>query len=157
MVRESKSAGPLSRFRDAAAAGSKEETMSTKVFAHALCQLIGSVPAPLLMNDPNGSAVSETSDRLMKAFLDFGSETDDNMNCFRHVEYGRVDSVCGPSPIYGLKLKGKEILLVDIIHMIEDLDLPREISEQYPDLTEAEWSAITRMATMMFCAFELHD
>ena len=127
--------------------------MSSKVlFARALCQLVDSLPAPL--NDLNGPAVSEKSDQLMKAFLNFGSETDDNMNCFRHVEYGRVDRVYRPKPFYGLKVKGKKISLVDVMHMVEDLDLPTEIAEQYPDLTKDEWSAITRMVTMILLAFE---
>ena len=128
--------------------------MSSKVFAHALCQLIDSVPVPLLMNDLNGSAYSEQSDQLMKAFLEFGSETDDNVNCFRHVEYGRVARVYGPNPIYGLKLKGKNILLASVMNMVEDLDIPAEIAERYPDLIKDEWSAITRMATMILLAFQ---
>ena len=76
--------------------------MSSKVFAHALCELIDSSPEPLHVKELNGSAVSEKSDRLMKPFLEFGSETDDNVNCFQHVEYGRVgDRVCGPNaPIW---------------------------------------------------------
>ena len=132
--------------------------MSSKIFAHALCELIDSSPEPLHVQDLNGFVVSEKSDRLMKAFLEFGSETDDNVNCFQHVEYGRVDNrVCGPNPIYGLKIKGKKILLADVMNIVENLELPSEICERYPDLTGEEWSAITRMATMILCAFEQHD
>lgn len=128
---------------------------SKQVFAQTLCQLIDSSPGPRRKKDISRAVVSMKSDRLMKAFLNFGSETDDNMNCFRHVEYGRVDGpVWRPNPRYGLKLKGKQILLSDVIHMVEDLKLPSEIGEKYPDLTEAEWSAITRMATMVLLAFE---
>lgn len=132
--------------------------MPSKAFPQALCQLIDRSPGPLRKKDLSRSVVSEKSDRLMKAFLEFGSETDDNVNCFRHVEYGRVDNrVCGPNPIYGLKVKGKKILLADVIHMVEDLKIPNEIGERYPDLTEDEWSAITRMATMILLAFQQYD
>ena len=132
--------------------------MSSTIFAQALCQLIDKSPGPQRMKDLSSSAVSETSERLMKAFLAFGSETDDNMNCFRHVEYGPVDNlVYRPNPIYGLKLKGKKILISDVIHSVGDLKLPTEIAEEYPDLTEDEWSAITRMATMVLLAFEQYN
>lgn len=132
--------------------------MSSKVFAQALCQLIDSSPGPLRKKDLSRSVVSKKSDRLMKAFLAFGSETDDNMNCFRHVEYGRVDNgVCGPKRTYGLKVKGKKILVADVIYLVENLKIPNEVGERYPDLTEDEWSAITRMATMILLAFEQYD
>ena len=132
--------------------------MPSKVFAQALCQLIDSSPGSLPWKELNGSVVSEKSDRLMKAFLEFGSETDDNVNCSRHVEYGRVDDrVCGPNPVYGLKIKGKKILLADVMNIVESLELPSEVCERYPDLTGDEWSAITRMTTMILCAFEQDD
>lgn len=135
---------------------------SKQIFAQALCQLIDSSPEPQRKKALSRSVVSKKSDRLMKAFLAFGSETDDNMNCFRHVEYGRVDGrvdgrTWGPKRTYGLKLKGKQILLSDVIHMVEDRKIPNEIAERYPDLTEDEWAAISRMATMILLALEEHD
>lgn len=101
-------------------------------------------------NPPGG----ERREQLMQTFLDFGSRTEDNVNCYDHVEYGLVPAVgCRPSA-YGLKLKGKDIPLVDVLHAVEDLPLPDEIKEQVPNITSKEWEAVTRMATMVFIALE---
>jgi hypothetical protein len=95
------------------------------------------------------------STQLMETFLEFGSQTDDNLNCYRHIEYGLVPGeTCRPKETYGLKLKGTNILVSDVIHLIEDLDLPVHIKEEFPSITENEWAAVTRMATMILIAFE---
>jgi hypothetical protein len=108
-----------------------------------------------LAQSDSRAALTVESTQLMEAFLEFGSQTDDNLNCYRHIEYGLVPrAVCRPKETYGLKLRGKDILVSDVIHLIEDLDLPDGIKEQFPDLTRNEWAAITRMATMMLIAFE---
>lgn len=102
------------------------------------------------MNPPS----REQGEQLMQAFLAFGSQTDDNMNCYNHVEYGLVPAVgCKPSA-YALKLKGKDIALSDVIYAVEDLPLPDAIKEQVPNITSEEWAAVTRMATMIFIALE---
>jgi hypothetical protein len=59
-----------------------------------------------------------------------------------------------PSPVTGLKIKGKDILLREIAHAIESLDMPARIREDLPDLTDAEWAAASRMITMIMLSLE---
>ena len=118
---------------------------SKERFASLLCELAQS--------DDNSRQAKGRE--LMQAFLEFGSATDDNMNCYSHIEYGSVPpGACNPKETYGLKLKGKDILISDVVHLLEGLDLPDRIKKDFPNITENEWAAVTRMATMILIAFE---
>jgi hypothetical protein len=84
------------------------------------------------------------SEQLMKAFLEFGSETPDNINCYNHIEYG-ITHDFRSSAVLGLKLKSKDLLLSKVMNVVENLELPNEVRKEFPDLTDSEWDAITRM------------
>jgi hypothetical protein len=82
------------------------------------------------------SEIKTRSNKFMKAFLNFGSSTPDNLNAFNQLEYGYVEKVeCPGIREYGLKIKGKSILLADVMHHVENLNLPIEVQEFYSDLT----------------------
>ncbi len=100
--------------------------------------------------------LSAQSDQLMKAFLEFGSETPDNVNCYNSIEYGLIHDERS-RPVCGLKLKGKELLLSRVMNVVENLELPNEVSKEFPELTNNEWDAITRMVTMILIALERGD
>lgn len=86
---------------------------------------------------------------------DEAPETDDNLNCYNHIEYGSVSpGACNSKETYGLKLKGKDILISNVVHLVEDLDLPDQIKKKFPTITRHEWAAVTRMVTMILIAFE---
>ncbi|MFL5805622.1 MAG: hypothetical protein ACJ8CR_28275 [Roseiflexaceae bacterium] len=92
---------------------------------------------------------------IMHAFLAMGSETDDNINCYHHIEYGEVserDSTIKSA--YGLKVKGKSLLVSEVMNAVEDLPIPEPIKEYFPDLTEQEWQAVTRITTMVLLSLE---
>lgn len=122
--------------------------MSSKsAFRENLCQIAS---VRLLPTD-----LEKLSDDLMRSFLDFGFETPDNLNCYDHIEVGWIhDRQFGPRSVYGLKLRDETVLVSDIIHLIEDMDLPDSVKDYYPELTENQWSAILRMATMVLLALE---
>jgi hypothetical protein len=94
----------------------------------------------------------------MKLFLSAGPETPDNLNCYRRIEYGLVEGrQFGPETILGLRVKGKDILLSDVMNVIENLELPAEVQEYFPDLTNQEWDAVTRMITTVLLSLECSD
>jgi hypothetical protein len=107
-------------------------------------------------NSLAGDELAEMSGQLMKAFLDFGSETPDNLNCFQNVEYGlvinRIDGANRDKT--GLKLKGRNVLISEVMNVVEDLEIPAEVKEYYPKLTKEQWSAITRITTMVLISLE---
>ena len=98
------------------------------------------------------------SQELLKAILALGSATDDNVNCINHVEYGMISGLpFESSESYGLKLKGKNLLLSDVMNVVENLEeVPGEVKESFPDLTNDEWGAVTRMVTIVLVALERH-
>lgn len=101
------------------------------------------------------TSAKQRNEKLMQAFLDFGSETECNLNCAAQIEYGLVtDQPYGPPQMYGLKLKQKNILISDIAWMIEGSDIPPDVQEKFPELTTQDWNAVTRMLTMVAIALE---
>jgi hypothetical protein len=100
--------------------------------------------------------LSVQSEQLMNAFLEFGSETPDNINCYNHIEFGLTHDYRSRA-VSGLKLKGKELLLSEVMNVVENLELPNKVRRELPDLTESEWDAITRMVTVILIALERRD
>lgn len=92
----------------------------------------------------------------MLEFLRFASETPDNVNCYNHIEYGVVQKSDDDYTIKttGLKIRGKDILVADVLNHFEGLDVPETVRNRFPDLTGNEWNAITRIATMLMITFE---
>jgi hypothetical protein len=89
------------------------------------------------------------------AFLRLGSATADNVNAAERIEYGVAEDGSDlPKEYAGLKLKGHDILLTDVAHAIEDLPLPDQVRAYYPDLTDADWAAATRMITMLLVSLD---
>jgi hypothetical protein len=96
------------------------------------------------------------SDEIMRIFLEMGSETPCNINCYNNIEYGVVKSLYHDNEmIYGMKLKGKNILISDIMNMIEDINLPDHIQRE-TSLTDEEWNAVTRIITMILISLECY-
>jgi hypothetical protein len=89
------------------------------------------------------------------AFLRLGSATADNVNAVERIEYGIAEDGSDlPKEYAGLKLKDHGILLTDVAHAIEDLPLPEQLRAYYPQLTEADWAAATRMITMLLVSLD---
>ncbi|MBN1450509.1 MAG: hypothetical protein JW963_05785 [Anaerolineales bacterium] len=95
------------------------------------------------------------SQELLDALLYFGSETDDNVNCVKHVEFGEsCGRQFGPPQKYGLKIRNSNILISDLIHSLEDDDIYRYLQGQFPSLNQAQIEAGLRLAVMVLLAFE---
>jgi hypothetical protein len=102
-----------------------------------------------------GMDLTDITDGIMRTLVEMGSETPDNLNCSQQIEYGRVDRrQVGPATVFGLKVKGTEMLVSDVMHLVEDDGIPESVQQYYPDLTDAQWSAVTRMTTMILLSLE---
>jgi hypothetical protein len=93
--------------------------------------------------DGQTTAPQLTSD-LRRALLDFGSETPDNLNCAGRVEIGPVGSKIGP------KITGRDVLLRDIAYDLESEPLPEALKDIFPNISEQDWDAFTRMTTLIY-------
>ena len=90
------------------------------------------------------TTAQELTRKLRRALLDFGSETPDNLNCANRVEVDRVESKTGP------KICGQDALFRDIAHALEDEPLPEALKEHFPEISEKDWDAFTRMTTLIY-------
>jgi hypothetical protein len=109
----------------------------------------------LLSIDANATAseLRIATQELMHALLAFGSETLDNFEMAAHLEIGSLEEPHTP-PAIGMKIKNKAISISSILNTMEDMPLPKHVSEAYPDLNEAEWSAALRFTTLILIALE---
>jgi hypothetical protein len=56
---------------------------------------------------------------------------------------------------FGIKIKNKELFVSDLMNALEDMEEPpREVKEYYPDITDQEWQASTRLSTLLLLWFE---
>jgi hypothetical protein len=115
--------------------------------------------ASILYNLWKSSEVGEGLDalnaQLRTEFLMMGSETEDNIESISYIEYGLAEGrKFGPESIAGLKLKGTNVLVSELIHYLEEDEIYEYLSKSFPDLTRPQIEAALRMATMTLIAFE---
>ncbi|TQE37566.1 hypothetical protein Sipo8835_07555 [Streptomyces ipomoeae] len=110
----------------------------------------------MLLGARGTSAPADITTGFRKALLTAGSETPDNLACVQHLEYGTV-----PGPSYaperersGLKITGTDILVSDLAWRIEDTPIPASVADDHPELTTEQWSAATRVITLLLGALE---
>lgn len=92
---------------------------------------------------------------MMQQLFENAPETDDNLNCHEHIEYGYVEGRdYAKEGIYGFKVKGTNILVSDIMNVVEELTIPPEVHAEYTSLSLMEWEAVTRLMTMILVSLE---
>jgi hypothetical protein len=92
--------------------------------------------------------------KIRTLFLECYSETEENLNAFHCLKYGKSPNRYGPS-VLGFKVKESDILISDILNAVEDMkDIPSEIKESFPNLTYAQWDAAMRITTVLLLRLE---
>ena len=93
--------------------------------------------------------------RFRDAFLLFGSQTDDNVSCTEKVQLGFIDDGTSMGrPIVGLRLAKNHRSLSTVLNSAEGCPIPAQLLADCPEMTQAQWDAVLRMATMLFLALE---
>ena len=92
----------------------------------------------------SGASHPAVTERLRLAFLDFGSETPDNVACAEKLRVGSG----------GLGLRGRRWLVGDVIYEAEGIPIPRPVKKRFPGITKKEWAAVQRLASIVFYALE---
>lgn len=110
----------------------------------------------MLLGARDTTAPTDITTGFRKALLTAGSETPDNLACAQLLEYGTV-----PGPPYaperersGVKIAGTDILVSDLAWRIEDTPIPASVADDHPELTAEQWSAATRVITLLLGALE---
>ena len=94
-----------------------------------------------------------------KAFLQVGSNTEENLDAIENIEYGkyseeRIDSIVKTA--YGLKPKNKNVSICDVFFIAIECndDILLDISNKYPELTNSEVESMLRMITIILSSLE---
>ena len=91
---------------------------------------------------------AELTDRLRKAVLDFASQTPDNLAAVFAVEVANHASDQGDEIALTAWRSGQT--LDQIAYALEDLDLPEDLQDRLPTLSQADWEAFTRVTTLLY-------
>lgn len=105
--------------------------------------------------DPASELVSDSADvdrRFRESFILYGSETDDNVNAMQHIQVSACMNESGP--VFGLNLVPSCLPLSLLSNGFEELELPDHVRLYFPTLTESEWSAFTRIITILLTLLE---
>jgi len=94
-------------------------------------------------------------DDLIEVLVDYGSATVENLNMSQRLEVGWVPELTGGSS-KAVKIKGKNIRVSDLLNTAENRPLPTAVAERYPSLSQEEWNAALRFATLVLTLLE-HD
>ncbi|MEI8043684.1 MAG: hypothetical protein WCL11_19905 [Verrucomicrobiota bacterium] len=87
-----------------------------------------------------------------KALLDFGSETEDNQSCAAEIGVGTVRGRdrCAT----GLALQRYGRLVSQVLNDAEGTPVPEAVRKHQAGITQQEWDAVLRLATLVFISLE---
>jgi hypothetical protein len=100
---------------------------------------------------PDGELAALDSE-LKAALLSYGSHTEDNVAAtqrlgIHHVRDGHRGGVVG------LALESGP-LLSHVLNLAEGSEIPKEVQQECPQVRQADWDAILRLATLIMTALE---
>jgi hypothetical protein len=115
-----------------------------RVFLRSLVRIAGESGKP-------ASAPAATK-AFRSALLDFGSETDDNQACAMEISVGTVRD--GDKRATGLALRRQGKLVSQILNDAEGSPVPAAVRRRHAGITQREWDAVLRLATLVFISLE---
>ncbi len=102
---------------------------------------------------PDPLVAQERLQQFREAMLLFGSESCDNSDCAEHLEIGTIPTNIGYTE-FGLKLRDTDIGVANVLWHSEGCSIPEQVSKTYPELTQSQWEACQRLATLVLSAFQ---
>ena len=115
-----------------------------KAFLRSLVRIAGETGKP--------QSTSGATKAFRRALLDFGSETDDNQACAAEIGVSTVRD--GDQQATGLALRRKGRLVSQILNDAEGMPVPAAVRRRHADITQREWDAVLRLATLVFISLE---
>ena len=93
--------------------------------------------------------------QLRSAFLEYASETPDNLTTAESLSLGQARMVGEDASVQGLVLERLGVPLSELLwHAFGEAEIPESVSEAYPSLTREEWNQTLRIAQMVLSALE---
>jgi hypothetical protein len=91
--------------------------------------------------------------KLRRALLDFGSETDDNNNCAKHLQISNYFAL-GGSRQRGLILSPSKVPVAEAVYELETRLIKSLLRKRFPKMSVEESNALLRLLTLVFNSFE---
>ena len=108
-----------------------------------------------IINKPSSKNLDDRKVQYETGFSAIFPETEENINCLQHIEYGGTIHEISGHAVFSLHVSKKNILLSDIMNAIEDMEeIPEEISDYFTNLVTEEWQASLRAITIILIALE---
>lgn len=85
---------------------------------------------------------------IMKSFLIYASESPDNINCFKNIEYSKSSN-----NRYEFVLKKYKLPVIDLIDAIDLSNIPNFNVEKYSSLKIDEWKSSIILCKILFMVF----
>lgn len=131
--------------------------MGTPAAARLLLQALA---APRRAGDGPPSSRTEA---LRRALLDYGSETEDNLAAAQRLALevdttphdaspAGVPGLAGLAAAVGSGADGARVQVADVLNAAEGCPVPEQVAEALPELTQEDWDAVLRLATLLFTA-----
>ena len=96
------------------------------------------------------------NEELRHAFLNYFSETPDNLETAKYLKLGQCDKDHGPSPMQGLTLESCDVLISNVLwNAFGESAVPESVAEVYPKLTQEEWNQIIRISQIVLSLLEI--
>ena len=70
------------------------------------------------------------------------------------IEFGALQPEPHQRREQGLRLQRSKLAVSEVLHSVEGCPPPDQLIECHPDITQEEWDAVMRMATMVFLALD---
>ena len=104
-----------------------------------------------------GQVVYDSAE-FKESFFRQSSHTPCNMESMEHIEYGVVkDKLTENRRYFGLKVKGKDVLLSEVSHLLEREEIVNMIIKEFPQLTFEEAKSIQRVITIILVGLECEE
>lgn len=115
-------------------------------FANTLCKLYSEF-------ENSDFDVQAYSDEVIEAFKEIGRG---GLNQDKYASMLEFSKEIGNDPEeeeYGFRVKGTDMFVPYILNRLERIPIPETILDRFPDMSQDEWKAIIRFATLMTLAF----
>jgi len=100
-----------------------------------------------------GEDVADRDRDFVRALLAFGSETEDNRRCLERIGVRAIPQRDG-TVRSGVALRNGGTPVADVLNAVEGTPLPAQLAEDFPAVTQEDWDAVLRLATLVFVAAE---
>ena len=105
-------------------------------------------------SDLSDSKLASLGATFRQAFLS-GYETEDNIGCMDEIQVGRTfDGTSARRPIIGYVIPALGVDIADVLNSAEGCDVPQQLRAAYPKITQEQWDATLRLATMIIIALQ---